>query len=150
MAVGGSKHPGDQQFRKRPEYIAERREVIRKHHPDHGGSDQALIDALRQLDAKWERKHAFSSALREQLSEFSPSLLDEEKTEQALRIAEKYADPVVYRADGLVERGQRGSRWVAAKGQELYETKVPPKVKKTAEGAVAKAAQKIQNLRRPS
>src|SRR5699024_8273378 len=98
---------GNQSFRKNPEYVKTRRAIVREHHPDHGGSNEALIAELKKLDERWERKTAFSAALREQFQEHRPSFIDPKAAEQAIQFAERYADPVVSTADYLVERGEK-------------------------------------------
>lgn len=58
---------GHQPFRDDPEYTRQRRQVIRQHHPDRGGSDAALIQALAELDERWARRsqfRAFSNDVR--------------------------------------------------------------------------------------
>lgn len=132
---------GNQSFRKNPEYVNARRAIVREHHPDHGGSNEALIAELKKLDERWERKTAFSAALREQFQEHRPSFIDPKAAEQAIQFAERYADPVVSTADYLVERGEKGGKWLKEKGQGLYESKVPPKVKQKVE----KTAQDVLN-----
>ena len=133
-------------FRKNPENVKARRAIVREHHPDHGGSNEALIRELEKLDERWERKTAFSAALREQFSEHRPSFIDQEDAERAIQFAERYADPVVATADYLVDQGTKGGKWLMDKGQGFYEKNVPPKMKKTAEDIFDRAAKALKKL----
>lgn len=84
-------------FRNNPEYLRQRRAVIRKNHPDTGGSDAALIDALKALDKSWDRRERF----RHQIIDNRPNFISEETakraavaSEQAVDIAENIAHRV--------------------------------------------------------
>lgn len=43
-------------FHKNPDYIRQRRSIIRIHHPDAGGSERELIHALTELEESWEKQ----------------------------------------------------------------------------------------------
>lgn len=67
-----------------PRYLAQRREIIRRHHPDRGGNQEELISELDALDRKWQ--------LRSQLEQlpvpgFLRGLGDDEATRKAARVA---------------------------------------------------------------
>src|SRR5699024_11152215 len=110
---------------------------------------EALISELKKRDERGERKTAFSAALREQFQEHRPSFIDPKAAEQAIQFAERYADPVVSTADYLVERGEQGGKWLKQKGQRLYESRVPPKVKqkveKPAQAVLDRATERFKN-----
>lgn len=72
-------------YRNNPEYQRQRRALVRKHHPDAGGTDAELIDALRALDEAWDRR----ARLRRQVREHRPSFIPEDKAEQAMDVAEQ-------------------------------------------------------------
>lgn len=82
-----------------PEYLAARRRIIRENHPDRGGSDEALIRALRQLDEQWDRK----LALRKEITQNLPSFVSEEAAMQAF----DQADRLVGRVRGSAEQWRR-------------------------------------------
>ena len=72
-------------YRSNPEYLRQRRALVRKHHPDAGGSDAELIEALRALDDSWDRR----ARLRRQVQEHRPSFISEQTADQALDAAEQ-------------------------------------------------------------
>ncbi len=72
-------------YRSNPEYLRQRRALVRKHHPDAGGSDAELIEALRVLDDAWDRR----ARLRRQVQEHRPSFISEQRADQALDAAEQ-------------------------------------------------------------
>lgn len=76
-------------FRSNPEYIKERRRVIRENHPDLGGSDAALIEALQKLDLKWHRKSNPNAQLRDLMMEHRPSFVSEQELAEAFEMAER-------------------------------------------------------------
>lgn len=83
-----------------PEYVAERRRIIRENHPDRGGSDQALIRALQQLDEQWDRKLRLRKEIRENL----PSFIPEDVAMQAFDQADRWAGRVRDGADQVRRR----------------------------------------------
>ena len=87
-----------------PEYVAERRRIIREHHPDRGGSDQALIHALQQLDEQWDRKLRLRREIRENL----PSFIPEDVAMQAFDQADRWAGRVRDGADQMRRRFDDG------------------------------------------
>ncbi|RAV34715.1 hypothetical protein [Corynebacterium heidelbergense] len=100
-------------FREDPEYIRRRRAIIRRYHPDRGGSDEALVRALRELDEQWSRK----SYLRHQVEQLRPPFISREVALQAVNTAEDIAAGMQQRAAGLNRRAgdvrqQARSAWV--------------------------------------
>lgn len=87
MAAGGVHNRGTalSDYRSNPEYQRQRRALIRKHHPDAGGTDAELIEALRVLDESWDRR----ARLRRQVREHRPSFISEQRAEQAMDAAEQ-------------------------------------------------------------
>lgn len=88
-------------FRKDPEYVRLRRQVIREHHPDRGGTDDQLIAALRDLDAQWERR---SSLRRSVESVKLPGFIPDDVARQATDFAERTSDEMLRRAEDLRAR----------------------------------------------
>ena len=72
-------------FRKHPDYVAERRRIVRTHHPDRTGNDAALIEQLRLLDQRWEKK----TRLRRQVHQHRPSFVSKQTADEVLDSAEK-------------------------------------------------------------
>lgn len=85
-------------FRNDPEYVARRRQIIRDNHPDRGGSDEQLIEALRALDEQWARRSFVKAQLRENL----PPFVDAEKVSSLVDRAEIVTDQVRQRANRIV------------------------------------------------
>lgn len=80
-------------FRSDPEYVAERRRIIRENHPDRGGSDEKLIKALRDLDTRWERKTNFGDSAAYfdiPLPNFIPDAVADEARQRAAEYARRY------------------------------------------------------------
>ncbi|HIW96471.1 MAG TPA: hypothetical protein H9867_08355 [Candidatus Corynebacterium gallistercoris] len=90
-------------FRSEPEYLAERRKVIRDNHPDRGGSDAQLIKALADLDEQWSRR----LTLRRQVREHRPPFISEDTAVQAADAAGAYVDRISAAAQNLRERTAR-------------------------------------------
>lgn len=78
-------------FRKDPEYIKQRREIIRRHHPDAGGAEADLIHALADLDDRWSSR----ALQRQRFEEMRPSFITDEQADQAFeqlqRVEELYS-----------------------------------------------------------
>lgn len=90
-------------FRTDPEYVRMRRQVIRENHPDRGGSDEQLIDALRALDEQWTRR----SAVRRNVENVRlPGFIPDDVARQATEFAERASDEVMRRADELKAKGE--------------------------------------------
>lgn len=87
-------------FRSEPEYLAERRKVIRDNHPDRGGSDAQLIKALANLDEQWSRR----LTRRRQVREHRPPFISEGSAEQAADAAGVYIDRLSAAANNFKER----------------------------------------------
>ena len=87
-------------FRSEPDYLAERRRVIRDNHPDRGGSDAALIAALDELDEHWARK----LQLRKQVRTHRPSFIPEDVATQAADTAGEYIDRISRATSGIRDR----------------------------------------------
>lgn len=97
-------------YRSNPEYQRQRRALIRQHHPDAGGTDAELIDALRALDDNWDRR----ARLRRQVQEHRPSFIPEDKAEQAMDAAEQ--------AMGVAENfARRAGRFAGNVRQTLFD-----------------------------
>lgn len=75
-------------YRNNPEYLRQRRAIIRRYHPDAGGSDAELIEALHALDRNWDRR----ARVRQQVREHRPSFIPEQRAEQAMDAAEQAVD----------------------------------------------------------
>ncbi|AGP31613.1 hypothetical protein [Corynebacterium terpenotabidum] len=90
----------DNSYRDDPEYLRRRRQIIRENHPDHGGSDDALIAALADLDAEWDRRSR--PGLRAADIPL-PGFIPEDVARQAADMADQYTDEVMRRARRVVE-----------------------------------------------
>ncbi len=112
-------------FRHDPEYVARRRQIIRDNHPDRGGSDEALIRALRDLDEHWSRR----TSRRAQFEEALPSFVPEDIARQAYERAERYVDIL-----------QRGAESIRRHGEKLTNSSELPKNIAHRAGRVAGAA----------
>lgn len=91
------------EFRKDPEYIKQRREIIRHHHPDAGGSEAALIEELERLESRWSRR----SLQRHQFEEIRPPFISKEQSDRAFRIAEEWISKVEDSAADLRKRADQ-------------------------------------------
>lgn len=89
-------------YRKHPDYVAERRKIVMAHHPDRGGDAGVLLEQLRRLDARWERR----DFIRRQVHDNRPSFISEEQATKALDTTEQ----VVRRAGRLAGTVQRTIR----------------------------------------
>ncbi|MGO2839818.1 MAG: hypothetical protein ACTICV_00110 [Corynebacterium variabile] len=90
-------------FRDDPEYVRRRRQVIRDNHPDHGGSDEALIEALARLDGEWQRR----TRPRPEFNDIHlPGFIPEDVARQATDLAEQYTDEVYRRAEEIRDRAR--------------------------------------------
>lgn len=91
-------------FRDDPEYVRARRQIIRDNHPDRGGSDEALITALADLDARWERRsrpgHPDFHDIR------LPGFIPDDVARQATDLAEHYTDEMLRRAGAFQTRAR--------------------------------------------
>ena len=65
-----------------PRYLAQRREIIRKHHPDRGGDETELIRELDALERRWQLRSQMEQL---PLPGFLRGLGDEEATRRAAR-----------------------------------------------------------------
>ncbi|MDN5682900.1 hypothetical protein [Corynebacterium glyciniphilum] len=101
MSTPGAQGPPPD-FRKDPEYVRERRQVIRDNHPDTGGSDARLIAALRELDSRWERR---ASVRRGMESVRLPGFIPDDVARQATEFAGRTSDEVLRRTEDLRARG---------------------------------------------
>lgn len=91
-------------FRDDPEYLRARRRIIRDNHPDVGGSDEALIAALADLDERWSRRVRH----RAELGDIRlPGFIPDDVARQATDLAEQYTDEVLRRAGEMQERARR-------------------------------------------
>lgn len=101
---GASGSSANSAFRDDPEYVRLRRRIIRDNHPDRGGSDEALIAALSELDAQWERR----TRLRHAAGDIRlPGFIPPDVARQATDLAEQYTDEVLRRATDLQDRARR-------------------------------------------
>ncbi|WP_426705939.1 hypothetical protein ACEN19_08560 [Corynebacterium auriscanis] len=96
-------------YRHDPEYLRQRRAIIRAHHPDAGGSDADLIAALNALDDQWDRR----ARIRRQVEEYRPDFIPEHATEQALAVAEQAVNLVGSLAN-------RAGKVAGSVGQTIY------------------------------
>lgn len=101
MSTTGASGPSAD-FRDDPEYVRQRRQVIRDNHPDRGGSDEQLITALRDLDTQWQRR---SSVRRNIEGVKLPGFIPDDVARQATEFAERTSDEVLRRAEDLRARG---------------------------------------------
>lgn len=86
-------------YRHDPEYLKQRREVIRKYHPDRGGSDDQLIRALKDLETHWDRRQR----LRIHMEEFRPNFISIDVADQAVQRAERAVSRVYRVRDQVVK-----------------------------------------------
>ncbi|WP_295642272.1 hypothetical protein [uncultured Corynebacterium sp.] len=96
-------------YRHNPEYLRQRRAIIRRFHPDLGGSDEQLIKALRELDAQWDRR----LKLRAQLEQHRPGFIPKDVADQAIQRADQamaQADRMRSRFEKVVGGSDRQSR----------------------------------------
>jgi hypothetical protein len=101
MSSAGAQGPSPD-FRKDPEYVRMRRQVIRDNHPDTGGSDARLIAALRELDVQWERR---TSVRRSVQNVRLPGFIPDDVARQATELADRTSEEVLRRAEDLRARG---------------------------------------------
>ncbi|MEY8566171.1 hypothetical protein AALF15_06305 [Corynebacteriaceae bacterium 7-707] len=101
MSSPGAQGPSPD-FRKDPEYVRMRRQVIRDNHPDAGGSDARLIEALRELDAQWQRR---TSVRRNVENVRLPGFIPDDVARQATEFAGRTSEEVLRRAEELRVRG---------------------------------------------
>jgi hypothetical protein len=119
-------------FRDDPEYVKRRRQVIRENHPDHGGSDETLIEALDRLDAEWQRR----TRPRPEFNDIHlPGFIPDDVARQATDLAEQYTDEVYRRAEEIRDRARR-----------VVDTQTPKlrKVRKTAGKAASSMVRSVQ------
>lgn len=91
-------------FRDDPEYVRARRQIIRDNHPDRGGSDEALITALADLDEQWRRR----TRHRPEIGDIRlPGFIPDDVARQATDLAEQYTDEVFRRAEEFQDRARR-------------------------------------------
>lgn len=89
-------------FRDDPEYVRRRRQIIRDHHPDRGGSEDTLIAELDALDEEWRRR------TRPGVHDIRlPGFIPDDIARQATDLAEQYTDEVFRRAEEVQERARR-------------------------------------------
>lgn len=122
----------DRSFRDDPEYIRRRRQVIRDNHPDRGGSDEALIAALADLDTEWRHR----TRPRPEFSDIHlPGFIPDDVARQATDLAEQYTDEVFRRAEDIRDRARR-----------VVDTQTPRlrKVRKNAGRVASQAVRSVQ------
>jgi hypothetical protein len=89
-------------FRSDPEYVRLRRQIIRENHPDRGGSDEQLISALADLDARWSRRSRTREGLRAGFDDVKlPGFVPDDVARQATDLAEHYAEEFVRRTEAF-------------------------------------------------
>lgn len=104
MTSSSSSGASGASFRDDPEYVRARRQIIRDNHPDRGGSDDALITALADLDERWlrrTRRHPEVGDIR------LPGFIPDDVARQATDLAEQYTDEMLRRAEELQDRARR-------------------------------------------
>lgn len=124
-------------FRDNPDYVRERRAVIREHHPDRGGSDEALIKALRELDRKWEAKtsvEGYVDRTRMAFETVRPDFIPEEMADMAFHTAGRYA-----------ERAQNTAQNLRAKSEVFAQSTFSQRVKKNANKFYSTASNTVRS-----
>jgi hypothetical protein len=105
MSSAGAQGPSPD-FRKDPEYVRMRRQVIRDNHPDTGGSDAQLIAALRELDARWQRRASVRRSMENVRENVRlPGFIPDDVARQATELAGRTSEEVLRRAEDLRARG---------------------------------------------
>jgi hypothetical protein len=98
-------------FRSDPEYVRLRRQIIRENHPDRGGSDEQLIAALADLDARWSRRSRTREGIRAGFDDVKlPGFVPDDVARQATDLAEHYAEEFIRRTETFQPTLRRARR----------------------------------------
>lgn len=97
-------------FRNDPDYVQRRREIIRTHHPDSGGSSERLIKELKKLDEQFAHRRA----ARAQWDSLHLDFLTPEQHQRAAHLIDSASDVATDAARRASEVRVRASRIGAA------------------------------------
>ena len=129
-------------FRSDPDYIRERRHIVRTHHPDSGGSDEALIRALDELDATWRRKTGSNPKLRAAMEDSMPGFVPDHLRDETLEAAMAYAQRLQDGAELLRRQGQK----LRKRGTQAAQSPTAKKLRDSAGKAAEKGVRQAGRL----